>query len=549
MRQYSWKRYLIDSLLALGAILSLTELIFLLDIYPKIPDTLLLYLIVILVLTSLRGLYAAICASCIAFIAFDYLLVPPVYGFITIKFEDILALVVFLSASMMTSQLAWALRKRADDASRREHETHMLYELVRATNSEEDMHHQLQIFTQSLVEVFSPLGVRDCLVLLPDKDGTLTPKASAHRALQDIELSSDEDVAMAWIMNQPCTVDLWNGSLLPHTSIRHIEQPNSQAMISTSGQRMYTRLIPLRAGSQVVGVLHLLIEAGPTSGPVVNSLGVGQKHPSQQVVFFSTFLEQAVTVIERGRLRAENLRMEVLEQTDALRASLLSSVSHDLRTPLSAIKTSATSLRQEDLHWDQEALLDFATNIEREADRLNRLVENLLDMSRIEGGVLSPEKVWYPLDELLHDVLDRMDAQFQGRTVSTHIPDDMPPVRLDYVQIDQVMTNLIENALHYTPADSPIEISMQLHHDSMVVSVADRGPGVAQAEREHIFDKFYRVLAERQISEYTQGSGLGLAVCRGLVEAHGGRIWVEAREGGGSIFSFTLPWEPFEGKE
>jgi len=111
------------------------------------------------------------------------------------------------------------------------------------------------------------------------------------------------------------------------------------------------------------------------------------------------------------RERAENLHMEVLEQTDALRASLLSSVSHDLRTPLSAIKTSATSLRQDELYRDPDALLDLAMNIEREADRLNRLVENLLDMSRIEGGVLSPEKVWYPLDELLHDVLSRMEAQ------------------------------------------------------------------------------------------------------------------------------------------
>jgi two-component system, OmpR family, sensor histidine kinase KdpD len=229
------------------------------------------------------------------------------------------------------------------------------------------------------------------------------------------------------------------------------------------------------------------------------------------------------------------------------RASLLSSVSHDLRTPLSVIKTAATSLLRKEIRWDEEALHSFASTIERKADRLNRLVENLLDMSRIEGGALYPEKVWYPLDELVHDVLGRMHSQLQGRIVQMHLPDDLPPVKLDYVQIDQVVTNLIENAVHYTPAGSPIDVSIEAQEEQTLVSIADRGPGISLTERERIFDKFYR--GDSYASGYNPGSGIGLAVCRGLVEAHGGRIRMEGREGGGALFHFTLPQDKTEGRQ
>ncbi len=189
------------------------------------------------------------------------------------------------------------------------------------------------------------------------------------------------------------------------------------------------------------------------------------------------------------------------------------------------------------MQWNDEERRSFTLAIEREADRLNRLVANLLDMSRIEGGALKPEKEWYPIDELIHDVLGRMQSILQNRTVQTDLPSDLPPVQLDYLQIDQVLTNLIENAVRYTPSDSPIEISAHVQGDQMVISIADRGPGIPPADLERVFDKFYRVF------ERTTGSGLGLAVCKGLVEAHGGRMWAENREGGGAVFRFTLPLE------
>ena len=164
---------------------------------------------------------------------------------------------------------------------------------------------------------------------------------------------------------------------------------------------------------------------------------------------------------------------------------------------------------------------------------------NLLDMSRIEGGALKPEKEWYPIEELIHDVLGHMQPLLLEREVKTDIPDDLPPVELDYLEIEQVMTNLIENTVRYTPSDSPIDVGVQTEGDHMVISVADRGPGIPPADLERVFDKFYRVLG--RTSERPTGSGLGLAVSKGLVEAHGGRIWAENREGGGSVFRFTLP--------
>jgi two-component system sensor histidine kinase KdpD len=247
-------------------------------------------------------------------------------------------------------------------------------------------------------------------------------------------------------------------------------------------------------------------------------------------------------LVERARLQRENLRIEVLQRTDALRAALLSSVSHDLRTPLTSIKAAASSLLQEDVEWDEEARRGFARSIEHEADRLNRLVGNLLDMSRIEEGALKPEKEEYSLTALIHDVLGRLDPLFEGRVVRTHLPPgDLLLVNVDYLEIDQVLTNLIENAVRYTPAGSPIEVSAHSEGEEVEISVADRGPGIPPADLARVFDKFYRVLHGQHPAGYPTGSGLGLAVCKGLIEAHGGRIWAELRDGGGLVVFVVLP--------
>jgi len=352
-------------------------------------------------------------------------------------------------------------------------------------------------------------------------------------------LSSDEEATAAWVMAQAQTVELHDVALVPQKSEDYAPRAIVRSTANKDSVRRYIRMIPLEMGQKVRGVLCLFMEDNPRLLALERNLGAERDRSNPQSAFFWTFVEQATSMIERARLRQESLQIEVLQKTDALRSALLSSISHDLRTPLASIKASASSLLQEDVQWNDEERQSFTLAIEREADRLNRLVANLLDMSRIEGGALKPEKEWYPIDELIHDVLGRMQPILLDRVVQTHISSDLPPVQIDYLEIEQVLTNLIENAVRYTPSDSPIDISAYLEGEQMVISVADRGPGIPSADLKRIFDKFYRVLGRK--AERPGGSGLGLAVSKGLVEAHGGHIWAENREGGGTVFRFTLP--------
>ena len=545
-----WQRYITDTILALLSVSLVTGMISIFHLYPQIPTIAFAYLLIVLALASTRGLYGAILASLVAFFSFDYFLVPPLYTFVIAKFEDLLALIVFLATAFITSQLASALRGRAEQANRRERETRILYELVRAVNNEEDLEGQLSVIAHAVVNVFSSWGVRECSILLPDARGKLTVQTSTIQPKDKLKLSPDEETTAAWVMKQGQTVELHDVALAPQTSLSHRPRAVIRSTASSYRVRRYLRMIPLKIGQEVIGVIRLLMEDDPrmlVGSMADKSLGVERERPNPQTAFFWTFLDQATFVIERMRLRRDSLQIQLLQRTDAHRAALLSSVSHDLRTPLSSIKAATSSLLQEDVQWDDEARRSFTLAIQREVDRLNRLVGNLLDMSRIEANALKPEKEWYPLAELVHDVLGRMQPLLQDRIVQTSLPDDLPPVALDYLEIDQVLTNLIENAVHYTPADSPIEIDAHVDGEQVSVSVADRGPGILPTNMDRIFDKFYRVLDTQRDAAHPRGSGLGLAVCRGLVEAHGGRIWVENREGGGAIFRFTLPIEKTEG--
>ena len=536
----TWRSYLVDSLLAVVGTLLVTGVLYFFQLYPRIPNISLLYLLVILTLASTRGIYAAILASIIAFLSFDYFLVPPYYTLTIAKFDEWLALFVFLVTAIITSQLASALRRRAEQARLREHETRILYELVRATTREESLQEQLSIIACSVVDVFSSWGVRDCEILLPDATGKLIVQGSASQPIDQVMLTSDEKTTALWVMAQAQTVELHDVSLATKNTTDYAPRAIVRSTADKNVVRRYIRMIPLEMGKKVHGVLCLFMEDNPRLRALEKNLGAERERSNSQNVFFWTFVDQAVSMIDRARLRQEGLQIEVLRRTDTLRAALLSSISHDLRTPLASIKASASSLLQDDVQWSDEERHSFALAIEHESDRLNRLVANLLDMSRIEGGALKPEKEWYPIDELIHDVLGHMQPLLQGREVKTDIPEDLPPVQLDYLEIEQVLTNLIENAVRYTPSDSPIDVGVQNEGDHLVISVADRGPGIPPADLERVFDKFYRVLGPA--SARPTGSGLGLAVSKGLVEAHEGSIWAENRKGGGSIFRFTLPF-------
>ncbi len=541
-KKRSWQQYVLDSVLAFVGSMLVTAIIYVFQLYPRIPNISIVYLLPVLLLASARGRYSAILASVVAFLSFDYFLVPPLYVFTINRVEEWIALVVFLVTAILTSQLAVMLRERAEEAARRERETRVLYDLLRVTNREAESERQLQAIALAVVDVLSSWGVHDCAILQPDASGTLQVKASAYQPVDKITLSADEKAIGAWVMAHGRTMGLYDdSSLAPTTSARFVQRVVVKSTATGRSVGRSLRLVPLKLGERVVGVLRMRVLEGPHRFPSEEQLEEEQKRPGPATSFFWTFLGQVTALVERARLQKENLRIAVLQRTDALRAALLSSVSHDLRTPLTSIKAAASSLLQEDVHWDEEARRGFALSIEREADRLNRLVSNLLDMSRIEEGALKPEKEEYSLTALIHDVLGRLEPLLEGRDVRTHLPDDLLLIELDYLMIDQVLTNLIENAIRYTPRESPIEVSAHREGDQVIMSVADRGPGVPPADLERVFDKFYRVLHGQHPVGYPMGSGLGLAVSKGLVEAHGGRIWAELRDGGGLIVYVALP--------
>lgn len=541
--RYSWQRFLLDSLLAFIGAMATTGIIYVFQLYPRIPNISIVYLLVVLALASTRGRYASILASIVAFLAFDFFLVPPLYVFTINRIEEWIALFVFLVTAILTSQLAVLLRKRALEASRRERETRILYDLVRVTNLEAEPERQFHTIAQAVVDVLSSWGVHDCAILLPDASGTLLIQASAYQPAKEMALSSDEKAIASWVMSHGRTMGLYDDSdLASTTSPRFVQHVIVHSTEAGRAVRRSLRLVPLKLGEKVVGVLRLRVLDNPRMFMQEERLEEGRARAGAPTSFFWTFLDQVTALIERARLQQENLRIEVLQRTDALRAALLSSVSHDLRTPLTSIKASASSLLQEDIEWNKEERRSFAQAIEHESDRLNRLVGNLLDMSRIEEGALKPEKEEYSLTALIHDVLGRLEPLLRGRDLITHLPpDDLLLVEVDYLQIDQVLTNILENAIRYTPAGSPIEVSAHIKGKWAEISVADRGPGIPATDLTRVFDKFYRVLHDQHINGYPTGSGLGLAVCKGLVEAHGGRIQAEAREGGGLEMVVELP--------
>ena len=237
---------------------------------------------------------------------------------------------------------------------------------------------------------------------------------------------------------------------------------------------------------------------------------------------------------QHERTRAE---AEILRRTDELRKALVHAVSHDLRTPLSSIIASAGALRQDAAGWSEDERADLAATIEEEARRLNRIVGNLLDLSRIEAGALKPQKDWYDLGALVDDVVGRLRSTTADHPVKVDVPYELPPVLMDYVEIDQVLSNLVENAVKHTPAGSGITVGVRVVGSDAQVEVTDHGPGLPPDALERIFEPFYHANGHRP----GQGTGIGLAVARGLVEAHGGRIWADNRPEGGARFVFTLP--------
>ncbi len=307
---------------------------------------------------------------------------------------------------------------------------------------------------------------------------------------------------------------------------RHIRLEN-RARESGVRSQAPSFIAPLQSNKGFLGEIKVWREASPLSAAEERVL--------------QAFASQGVSSLERVRLSQAASRARLLEESDRFKSSLLSSVSHELRTPLATIKAAITSLRSETVEWDSEARCELMAVMEEETDHLNQLVGNLLSMSRIEAGALKPERSWNSLADIVSSALDRTRNQTDKHHLEVEVSSELPLVPVDYFQIEQVFINLISNSTKYSPAGTTIGIRAFTNGNNQLrVVVSNQGPHVEEEHLERIFDRFYRVTAADRVT----GAGLGLSICKGIIEAHGGKIWAENLVKG-FAFNFTLPltWE------
>lgn len=359
--------------------------------------------------------------------------------------------------------------------------------------------------------------------------GLAAATAREREATQLYELST----ALAGLPNDHVIVEILAKQIQAVADGEYVE-------LSTKGTRSFTVRIPDGNPPARSPELILPIEAARSVLGEIRLWRVEPAISSSEKRLLQTFASQGALALERAWLAQAESRARVLEESDQLKTAILSSVSHELRTPLSTIKAAASSLRSKQVSWDSPARTELVAAIDDEADHLNMLVGNLLDMSRIESGALKPKREWNILSEIVGSVLVRMKHLSVEHKLKIDVPDNLPLLPVDYVEMEQVFTNLISNSLKYAPAKTTVSISARLEGETVHVRVSNQGPQVPAEHLERIFDKFYRVTAADRVT----GTGLGLSICKGIIEAHGGRIWAQNLSDG-LAFNFTLPliWE------
>lgn len=481
-----------------------------------------LYLLAVLLTAIAFGSLPAIFASVASFFAFDYFFIAPTHRLTVSNAEEWVALGVLLVTGVITGELAAALRRRAREAERRRREAVVLYDVVRLMQTP-DIREALISVAGRLRE---ELGVAAVVVDFgPQAPLTLRAEAGEAEALRIADSSA---ASPAHILSQGAAPA--EGRTAPDGRWVRVVPP--RLLVSSGRQDRLKRVSIQLQGSQVG---NLILVSEPEAGPLSSA--------DDRLLLAVT--NQLGLAVERSRLREVATAAEVLQRTDELKTALLNAVSHDLKTPLASIVASAGSLLQEDVTWTDEERRQFARAIEEGASYLNRLVTNLLDMSRIEAGALRPDKEWHDIGALIEDVLGRLRPLTADHPIAAVVPEDMPPVSVDYIQIGDVLFNLIENATKHTPPETEIRVSARRLEGEVQVEVVDKGPGVPPAELQRVFDPFFRAHLRDSRSK---GMGLGLAVARGLVEANGGRIWAENVDGGGARFAFTLPLDAAPGE-
>jgi two-component system sensor histidine kinase KdpD len=487
----------------------------------NLANSSMLYLLAVLATAAAFGRGPAVFASVAAFLVFDWFFVEPLHQFTVADPEEWLSLVLFMLTATVTGQLAAGQRQRARQAEQREREAVVLYDVVRLMG-EADLEQALGAVAERLrielhlpalgVEYWRPTGEQ---VRLGAGDPTALKSLQVRSAAPSRVLQSGRAASTG----EHAAPGRWVRIVPP-------ERASAEAFSSSDAHKNKIDIVPIKVGDRRIGALLLV---HPT-----------ERFEVTQNRLVSAAATQIGLAVDRDRLHQELMEAEILRRTDQLRAALLNAVSHDLRTPLATIMASAGSLQQRDVQWTDAEAQGFAQAIEEEAEHLNRLVGNLLDLSRIEGGSLRPDKSWHDLGALVEDVLGRLKPLTQHHRINNSVPTDLPPVWLDSVEIGEALYNLVENAAKYSPPETEIGVAVRRDAKMIEVAVSDRGRGIPPGALPHLFDPFYRAIDG---APRPQGLGLGLAVVKGLVEAHGGHVSAENRAGGGARFAFTLPIE------
>jgi two-component system sensor histidine kinase KdpD len=460
-------------------------------------NLIMVYLLGVMWVAVTLGRGPAVLASVLSVATFDFFFVPPYLTFAVTDTQYVVTFVVMLLAAILISTLAARLREQAVVARRDERRSVALSKLSGELAGLQERAGILEAAVRHVGDVF------DCraVMLLPDESGRVAYASGARELLGD----DDHERGVAqWVFDSARPAGLGTATL-----------PGSRCLF-----------LPLRASQRELGVLGI----APAD--------VRRVLAPDAYRLLEAFTSQTALALERGELAREAERARVRAETEQMRSALLSSVSHDLRTPLAAITGAATSLLDESGTLPAPTRREMMETIADEAGRLNRLVSNLLQMTRLEAGVMSLQRGWHSLEEVIGAALQRVAPLLAGRPVATHVPSDLPLVLLDDVLIEQVVFNLLENATKYAPPSGRIDVSARRAGDTLEVEVADRGPGLPAGEEEQVFVKFHRAGSGR-----AEGVGLGLAICKGIVEAHGGRIRAANRTGGGAAFTFMLPLE------
>jgi two-component system, OmpR family, sensor histidine kinase KdpD len=498
-----------SALQALVALAAATVLVAALELGIGMEDASSVYLLAVAAVAIRRGTLPAVLTAIGAFLVDNLLFVEPRITFGVARPEQLITLLLLLFVGIVIGRLAGRQRDREQLALRREREARALFAISRELSTAHRIDAALPSVLARLVgeaqleRAWIGVGptVAQERTIADTAPGEPTPPTGAlHFLLQ----RDREEAAATWTRIRPQTTPSGHGLRRPRALYR----------------------IELRAIDETVGSLWC-----------VRDPRLGDPEPEQGRLMTAT-ADQVAQGVGRERLAASAADAEVARRSEEVRSALLDSVSHDLRTPLATIRATAGSIADPSIAMSDEERRAGARSIDVEADRLNRLVSDLLDMSRIQAGELMPELEVYPLADLVEPVIERMRGQLAPHPLTVTLPRDLPSIRADATFVSQAVANLLDNATTHAPADAPIALSAGMRDGIVELTVEDGGPGVATEALSHVFDRFYRGQVR---GSSRRGIGLGLSVVRGLVEAMGGRVRASASPLGGLAVTLELP--------